>query len=296
MDAVKAQLRTLPEEVTRLPADPAVRCASRATHRGARPVRPEPPAREWAGLPTLESMPAEPTTFPALLERLLATDGARPLLTFYDGATGERTELSVTTYANWVAKTASLLAEECDLERGGTLRLDLPTHWLGPVLLGAAWSIGATADLDGAGPAPDVVACGPDGLATWGPRAGRVTVLASALLPMAVRFPEPPGPGVLDLGVEIWSQPDAFVPLEPPRPGDDAVPGTGQAALWESAASDAVVADGGRLLSEANPASPAGLSSFTAPLCRHGSLVLVARCGEDRVEELVAQERATARS
>ncbi len=238
---------------------------------------------------------APPTTFPELLERLLRQDGARPLITFYDGESGERTELSVTTYANWVAKTASLLAEECDLERGGTLRVDLPAHWLGPVLLGAAWSIGAAVDLDGSGPAPDVVACGPRGLETWAPRAGEVTVVASALLPMAVRFPEPPGDGVLDLGAEVWSQPDAFVPFDAPQAADAAVPGTSQAALLGAATAGDLVADGGRLLTGDNPATPAGLTGFIEPLARGGSVVLVTRCDPARVEALVAEEQATAR-
>ena len=57
-------------------------------------------------------------TFPALLAELLRTDPGRPLVTFYDDRSGERTELSVTTFANWVAKTSSLLVEEFDLERG----------------------------------------------------------------------------------------------------------------------------------------------------------------------------------
>ena len=52
------------------------------------------------------------TTFPRLLDAALRSDPARPLVTFYDDATGERIELSVTTYANWVAKTASLLQDE----------------------------------------------------------------------------------------------------------------------------------------------------------------------------------------
>ena len=77
-------------------------------------------------------------TFTEVLTGQLRGNAGRPLLTFYDDATGERVELSVTTYANWVAKTASLLAEEHGLERGQVLCLDLPPHWLGPVFLGAA--------------------------------------------------------------------------------------------------------------------------------------------------------------
>jgi uncharacterized protein (TIGR03089 family) len=88
------------------------------------------------------------TTFSALLDAHLRRDAGRPLVTFYDDATGERVELSVATYANWVAKTSSLLAEEYDAERGQTLLVDLPTHWLGPVFLGAAWTVGLVVGFD----------------------------------------------------------------------------------------------------------------------------------------------------
>ena len=66
------------------------------------------------------------TTFASVLEGLLRGDASRPLITFYDHASGERTELSVTTYANWVAKTAGLLADEHALVRGQLIRIDLP--------------------------------------------------------------------------------------------------------------------------------------------------------------------------
>ena len=82
------------------------------------------------------------TIFADVLARQLRADSSRPLITFYDEATGERVELSVTTYANWVAKAASLLVEEHGLERGQSLCVDLPIHWLGPVFLGAAWTAG----------------------------------------------------------------------------------------------------------------------------------------------------------
>lgn len=232
------------------------------------------------------------TTFATVLDRLLKADAGRPLVTFYDHATGERTELSVATYANWVAKTASLLAEEYDLERGETLRVDLPTHWLGPVVLGAAWSVGLVVTQDDE---PDAVVCGPAGLARWSAAAGRVPVVASALHPLGMRFADPLPPGVHDLGVEVWSQPDAFVAHDPPGPDDDALDGTTHRQLWDAAAARSLLRDGDRVLTEENPASPSGLPSFTEPLARGGSVVLVAHAEPGRLETTYADERATAR-
>ena len=62
---------------------------------------------------------------------------ARPLVTFYDDATGERVELSVATYANWVAKTAGLAQDELDVERGG-LRARRPADALARARCGSA--------------------------------------------------------------------------------------------------------------------------------------------------------------
>ena len=233
------------------------------------------------------------TTFATILSDLLRGEPGRPLVTFYDHASGERTELSVTTYANWVAKTASLLAEEHDLERGRSIRVDLPSHWLTPVFLGAAWTIGLVVTTD---EHPDAVVCGPDGLDRWAPYAEQAIVLATALHPLGRPFDEPLPRGVHDVGAEVWGQPDAFAPWDPPGPDDPALVGTTHAELWEAAAAGSVLTDGGRLFSEANPASPSGLSSFTEPLVRRGSVVLVAHPDPARVEETFAAERATARA
>ncbi len=231
------------------------------------------------------------TTFAAILDRLLSRDAGRPLVTYYDHLTGERTELSVTTYANWVAKTASLLADELDLDRGQALRVDLPVHWLGPVVLGAAWTVGLRVTWDEQG---DAVVCGPDGLDRWADRAGEVPVVASALHPMATRFTEALPAAVHDLGLEIWAQPDAFVPLDPPEAVDLAVDGRTHAELWTAAAVGDVLHDGGRVLTEENPASPSGLSSFTEPLVRGGSLVLVAHAEPSRLDATAVAEHVTA--
>lgn len=237
------------------------------------------------------------TTFSDVLARQLRTDPGRPLVTFYDEATGERVELSATTYANWVAKTASLLTEEHDLERGQRLAVDLPAHWLGTVFLGAAWSVGLA--VVGPDDEADAVVCGPDTVAGWAERAGDLPVLACSLLPLGVRFAEPVPADVHDVGIEVWSQPDAFVSYDPPGAEDLATGGAfgdrTHAELWRAAAVGNLLSDGGRLLSEANPASPPGIASFTEPLARGGSLVLVVHSEPERLTATYVAERATAR-
>jgi uncharacterized protein (TIGR03089 family) len=235
-------------------------------------------------------------TFAAVLADRLRRDPGRPLVTFYDDETGERVELSVTTYANWVAKAGSLLVDELGVERGETLRIDLPPHWLLPVFLGAAWSAGlvVTDDDD-----PTAVVCGPDQLDRWAGDAAERVVLACSLLPLGVRFAEPVPTGVHDVGIEIWSQPDAFIPWDPPTAEDDAVALSGvrrsQQEMWEAAAAGTLLPDGGRLLVAASPASPPELATFTEPLAKGGSLVLVTRAGAERLEAINVAEHVTAR-
>jgi len=240
------------------------------------------------------------TTFAAVLQDRLRADPGRPLITFYDGETGERTELSVATYANWVAKTASLLVEECDLARRERLLVDLPAHWLGPVFVGAAWTVGLTVVFDERPGTADAVVCGPEGVGRWAAEAAGRPVVATALLPLGVRFPGSLPAGVLDFGVEVWGQPDSFVPWDPPGPSDPAIPGTEQGELWRAATAGTLLpgvgfTDGGRLLTEASPASPSGLSSWVEPLARHGSIVLVVRSNDEQLDATYAAERATAR-
>lgn len=242
------------------------------------------------------------TTFAEVLAAQLRRDPGRPLLTFYDHASDERVELSVTTYANWVAKASGLLSDVADLERGMSLRVDLPPHWLSPVFLGAAWTLGlrvTTSD------EPDAVVCGPDGLETWSSRAGSIPVLACSLRPLGGRFAEALPAGVLDVGVEIWSQPDGFTAWDPPTGDDLATDDLTQQQLFGppaarphdlTAAVGSDLTDGGRLLSVADPASPPGMATFTEPLGRGGSLVLVRNPDPARLDDVHDAERATARA
>jgi uncharacterized protein (TIGR03089 family) len=239
-------------------------------------------------------------TFAELLAAELRREPGRPFLTWYDETTGERVELSVATYANWVAKTASLLVDEHDLERGDVLLVDLPTHWLGPVFLGAAWTAGLAVAFPSPTAEPDAVVCGPAAVATWADRADDVPVLACSLLPMGVRFADPLPAGVHDVGIEVWSQPDAFTPYDPPA-GDDVAlvdgPVTQDELFGSSAAagSPGTSTDGGRLLSAVNPASLPGLTALSRSLVARGSLVLVTGAGPARLDAIAAAERVSRR-
>lgn len=235
------------------------------------------------------------TTFSAELGRQLRGDAGRPFITFYDHAEGERVELSLTTYANWVSKVAGLLVEEGELERGMRLRLDLPTHWLGPVFLGAAWTIGLVVVADH----PDAVVCGPDTLDGWVEQAAELPVFACSLRPLGVRFTDPVPAGVHDVGIEVWSQPDAFTPWDAPSDEDLAVDDSGlrltQGELMQAAAAGSVLTDGGRLFSATNPASPPGIVTLTEPLALSGSLVLVRHLDAEQSQATYDAERATHR-
>ena len=234
-------------------------------------------------------MPA--TTFPALLDGLLRADGARPLVTFYDDATGERVELSVVTYANWVAKTAGLVQDELGLERGDRVRVDLPAHWLTPVWLGAAWTVGLEVITD-VEEGADLVVCGPDEVERYA--AGDAPVVALSLLPMGARFREPLPDGVVDYGAVVWGQPDSFLPLDPPAPDDvawrgdqlltqaDVAVGAG-AESWEP---------GTRLLTDLSPVSDAGLAGFIGPLVAQGGTVWVANPDPEGWDHRASVERA----
>jgi uncharacterized protein (TIGR03089 family) len=243
-------------------------------------------------------VPPDATTFPALLTAALRTEPARPFATFYDFATGERVELSVTTYANWVAKTAGLLQDELDGERGGLVLVDLPTHWLGAVWLGAAWSAGmAVTDDPSLRDEADVVVCGPDGVPTYAGSAGRVPVVALSLRPLGGRFTEPLPPGVLDYGAVALAQPDTFVAYDPPAPSDAgwraAEDTVSQAELASEAVAAGVVAPRGRLLTDVNPVGRWGCRTLLGPLALGAGCVWVRHHHARQWLDVAAQERAT---
>lgn len=204
------------------------------------------------------------TTFPALLDRRLAADPGQPLVTFYDDANGERTELSVKTYANWVSKTANLYVDELMLDPGEALRIDLPTHWLGPVFLGAAWTCGLAIVEDAA-----VRVVGPDGV-----EGATGTTLACSLLPFATPFRDALPVGVIDHGVLWPGQSDVFSPLD-------------------ASELDLPPTDDRRVITDVNPLTAAGRELFLGLIAGGGSLVLVAHPDDAQWPAHSQSERAT---
>ena len=142
-----------------------------------------------------------------LAERLrqrVRLNGSAPLLTFYDLDSGERTELSATSFSNWVDKTSNLLVDEVAVAEGDVicmpLAVEAPGHWLtGGV------AAGLLAGRLGGGPhESDPARGGGDGAAI-----GRVIaerdIFACALHPLGFGFGEPLPDGVRDYAIEVRS-------------------------------------------------------------------------------------------
>lgn len=227
----------------------------------------------------------------------LARDPARPLLTFYDDTTGERVELSVATFDNWVAKTANLLQEELAVGRGKRVALLLPPHWQATVWLLGCWAVGAVACADPRGAALSVA--GPDAVEAGAPAGERV---ALALRPLGGRFTQPLPAGVRDYAAEVPGQGDRFVAVDPPGPADPAVDGVvlpepaTLADLVATGASRAAAAGtaGARVLVEAPETTAAGwaVDAVLVPLLTGGSAVLVRHADPAARAHRLAAERA----
>ncbi|MFJ1975052.1 TIGR03089 family protein [Streptomyces sp. NPDC087903] len=238
-----------------------------------------------------------------LLRSALAADPGRPMVTFYDDATGERVELSVATFANWVAKTSNLLQGDLGAEPGDRVTLLLPAHWQTAVWLLACSSVGVIADVAGDPAAADIVVSGPDTLEAA--RACGGERIALALRPLGGRFPQPPA-GFADYAVEVPGQGDRFAPYAPVDPEEPALIVAGRefsgAEVVERAGAEAtalgLTGPGSRLLSGLPYDSWGGLcAGLYAPLATGGSVVLcrnLEQVGEETLAKRIESERVTA--
>lgn len=231
-----------------------------------------------------------------LLRSALAADPGRPLVTFYDDATGERVELSVATFANWVAKTANLLQGDLGAGPGDRVSVLLPAHWQTAVWLLACSSVGVVADVGGDPGGADVVVSGPESLEAA--RACGGERVALALRPLGGRFPQTPV-GFVDYAVEVPGQGDRFVPFSPVDPGEPALV-VGGLELTGAQVVERALGDGdagGRVLSGLPYDTWEGLSvGLFGPLASGGSVVLcrnLDQVSEETLAKRVESERVT---
>ncbi len=224
----------------------------------------------------------------------VAADPTRPQLTFYDDATGERTELSGATLANWVAKTANLIVDETGLGVGGRASIGAPVHWQSAAIRLACWSVGlSVAD----GPVPADIAFVHVGLAThdW-PAADRY---ALSLHPFALPLRETPS-GYADFNSEVRVHGDRFYPAEQPQPADAALVTADAARSHAEVLAEATARaqhfglDGGRVLIDTD-AYPDVVDWLLAPLVAGASLVLCSNLDREREPARSASERVTHR-
>lgn len=157
----------------------------------------------------------------AILRAAPGRDPGQPLVTYYDDATGERTELSATTLANWVAKTANLLRDDLMVEPGDRVAVALPAHWQTVAVALAVWDVGAVVtDSDTSTPVAVTVADAAylERRQAAGAAPPEGEVLALSLAPLG-RGLATPLPGVVDYAVEVRAHGDRFTPYQPV--GDD---------------------------------------------------------------------------
>lgn len=218
------------------------------------------------------------TTIPRALAQAVRRDPTTPLLTYYDDATGDRTELSGATLDNWVSKTANLLLDGVGLAPGDTVAVLMPPHWQTAAIVLGVSAAGLAADLgDRPGPV-DALFTTPDQVTA---AAGKATGdrYATGLLPLAMPLRDLPA-GYQDYVLEVRNYGDHFggAPVAP----DDAalaapVPLSHLAVVRTATerAAELGMTAGDRVLIDAR-AYPDPIDWLFAPLVAGASIVLCA--------------------
>ena len=126
--------------------------------------------------------------------------------------------------------------------------------------------------------------------------AARVPVVALSLRPMGARFAEALPTGVVDYAAVVLGQPDAFTAYDPPEGDDVAWLGEeplSQARLLDDARAAALLGPAGRLLTDVDACTAAGLPTLLAPLVAGGGTVWVRHPDEAAWPRREEAERAT---
>ncbi|WP_229071996.1 TIGR03089 family protein [Actinoplanes sp. DH11] len=234
-------------------------------------------------------------TIPQAFADAVRRDPAAPLLTWYDDATGDRTELSGATLENWVAKTANLLVDGVGLGHGDTVALLLPPHWQTAALLLGVAEAGLAADL---GPEPqpvEAIFTTPELVeraATW----STLDRYATGLLPLAMPLRTVPD-GYTDYVAEVRNYGDHFRGA-PVAAADLALAGSyelSHAEAIEAAqarAGELGIAAGDRVLID-TALHPDPADWLLAPLVAGASVVLCANLDPAKVDSRSTAEKVS---
>jgi uncharacterized protein (TIGR03089 family) len=250
-----------------------------------------------------------------LLTSALAADPSRPLVTFYDDATGERIELSARTFANWVAKTANLLVDGLDAEPGDRVALALPPHWQTAVWMMACWSAGLVAvpvagaatgsprEEKGAlgGVRADIIAVAEELLPEVPADTGAREVVGLSLHSLGAPLAAAP-PGVVDYAADIRAYGDDFAPyasVDPAEPALIVMNDTFTAAELVCRGRVAAVTWGldahSRILTDLPLITLEGvLVTLLAPLNANGSVIILRNLDKAILDRRVSLEHVTA--
>lgn len=216
-------------------------------------------------------------------------DWARPLLTYYDDHSGERTELSGATLGNWAAKTANYLVVELGLVPGDDVAVDLPEHWQTAAILLGAWWTGAHVHVTPGSDDPRVVFTS---AAAIDNHSDADELVVASLDPFALGVADLP-PGVTDYASAVRVHGDQY---SPSRYSGPALDGTTAAQLLDAASTEAA-SDGvrphNRVLSTREWRTGTGiLSNLVAPMSVGASLVWVSPTPDTDLASRAASERA----
>lgn len=229
-----------------------------------------------------------------LLGPLLRDDAAAPRITYYDDATGERVEVSGATLANWAAKSANLLREECDLEPGGRVAMLLPAHWQTAAVLLGAWWCGAEVVADAAD--ADVVLADAEHVQAAS-TSGR-TVVGLSLDAFGRGLDAAPA-GVLDYAVEVRMKGDEFIANGPVPASASALDDYSVSEVLSVArarAGELGISPGDRVLSTLEWSVPEGvLDGLLTVFAVGGSLVQCRHAHHNALQRRAEAERVNTR-
>lgn len=253
------------------------------------------------------------TDLAAVWRARLAADAGRPFLTFLDDTTGERVELSYTTFGNWLAKTANLVQDDLMAGPGDRIAVCAPPHWLTAVWMVAPLLAGSVVDPWGEAKSAHTVIAGPDAEVLGTARDCPGERLALSLLPLGRPFDVVPE-GFRDYSAEVRGFGDRFTPFTPSAPAMDALVVDGQTLTHSELIEQATLAastvkeqpDGpsvglgsaDRLLVDARGDRFTGsdvVGWLFAPLLVGAGVVVVRGAGPDRLNRIAEMERATRR-